>query len=178
MDNQKLSKLMASYQAGQMSAFEELYQQLKPRLYRYLTMLTSNPAQAEDLLQETFLQIHRSRRTYLAKRPVTPWAFSIARHVYLMAVRKKSRVRKHEASADTLPEIPVPPEAEGLAGRAELQKALATLSPEQVEAVTLHHVWGFTFQEIAGTLGILPVTAKVRSFRGMKRLREALESGL
>jgi RNA polymerase sigma-70 factor (ECF subfamily) len=174
-----LSELMIAYQQGDIAAFEGLYRALRPRLQQYLSVLTRNRSLADDLLQETFLQIHRSRRTHLPGRSVVPWAFAIARHVYLMDVRKRTRLRRREVDLDDpLPEMPVPPEAEGLAEKARLQDALGQLPAEQVEAITLHHVWGFTFEEIGATLGIRAVTAKVRAFRGMQRLREILGAGL
>lgn len=178
MTEQQLSALMTAYQQGDIHAFDGLYQGLRPRLQKYLLVLTRGRSHAGDLLQETFLQIHRSRRTYLPGRPVVPWAFAIARHVYLMDVRKRTRMRTQEIVLDDpLPEIPVPPEAEGLAEKERLQKALGQLPADQIEAVTLHHVWGFTFEEIGATLGIRGVTAKVRAFRGMKRLKEILGAG-
>jgi RNA polymerase sigma-70 factor (ECF subfamily) len=168
---------MAAYQRGEPAAFEGLYWALKPRLSGYLMLLSRNPGRVDDLLQETFLQMHRSRRTYLPGRPVVPWAFAIARHVHLADVRKRSRTSGREiVTADSLPEIPVPAEADGMADRERLQKALRQLPAEQVEAVVLNHVWGFTFEEIAAMLGVRGVTAKVRAFRGMKRLREILRA--
>jgi len=176
---EQLTELMVAYQQGDLGAFEGLYRALRPRLQQYLTMLARSRSRAEDLLQETFLQMHRSRRTHLPGRPVVPWAFAIARHVYLMDVRRRSRASRQEVTLDDpLPEVPIPPEAEGLAEKARLQEALGRLPVEQVEAITLHHVWGFTFGEIGATLGIRPVTAKVRAFRGMRRLREILGTGL
>lgn len=176
MTDRHLSDLMAAYQEGDLAAFEGLFRALRPGLQRYLCVLTRNQGRAEDLLQETFLQVHRSRRTYLRGRPVVPWVFAIARHVYLMDVRKRARRQRQEtALGDPLPEMPVPPEAEGLADRERLQRALGRLPADQIEALTLHHVWGFTFGEIGATLGIRAVTAKLRAFRGMRRLREILE---
>jgi len=176
---QQLPEFMAAYQQGNISAFEGLYQELRPRLQAYLSMLTRSRSRTEDLLQETFLQIHRSRRTYWPGRPVVPWAIAIARHVYLMDVRKRARILRHEIVLDDpLPEIPVAPEMERLAERERLQQALGELPADQIEAIVLHHVWGFTFEEIGATLGIRGVTAKVRAFRGMRRLRQILEAGM
>jgi RNA polymerase sigma-70 factor (ECF subfamily) len=172
-----LSDLMAAYQEGDLGAFEGLFRALRPSLQRYLSVLTRNRSRAEDLVQETFLQLHRSRRTYLPGRPVVPWVFAIARHVYLMEVRKRARLQRREIAVDDpQPEMPVPPEAEGLAERERLQRALGQLPADQIEALTLHHVWGFTFGEIGATLGIRAGTAKVRAFRGMRRLKEILEA--
>ena len=170
-----LSELMIAYQAGELAAFEKLYALLTPRLRGYLCSLTWNPSLAEDLLQETFLQIHRSRRTYMPGRPVRPWAFAIARHVFLMDRRAAARRSKFETGQlDELPEIPVPPAIEQLGTQADLRKALARLTDDRREAVLLHHVWGFSFGEIGAMLGIREGTAKLRAYRAINTLREIL----
>lgn len=174
MADSELINLMKRYQEGEPAAFEGLYRLLKPRLLSYLVSLSLNRSLAEDLLQETFMQFHRSRATYLTGRPVLPWAFSIARHVYLMDRRKRLRHRMREVDVEETPELPVPPEAEDLGKYDSLRKALAQLPKKQLEAILLNQVWGFTFKEIAGTIGVRTVTAKVRAHRGMKRLREIL----
>jgi len=174
----ELASLMAAYQHGDLEAFDGFYWALRPRLTGYLAFLSRDRSRLDDLLQETFLQIHRSRRTYRPGRPVVPWAFAIARHVHLADARRHGRQRRHEvAPVDSLPEIPVPPAAEGLADRERLQRALRELPADQTEAMVLNQVWGFTFEEIGAMLGVRSVTAKVRSFRGIKRLREKLGNG-
>jgi RNA polymerase sigma-70 factor (ECF subfamily) len=70
--------------------------------------------------------------------------------------------------------MPVPPDVEGLADRMLVRGALEQLGPERREALLLHHVWGFSFREIAGILGITEAAAKLRSSRGMADLRDLL----
>lgn len=166
---------MVAYQGGDLQAFEELYHAIKPRLYQYLTSLTFNSSHAEDLLQETFLQVHRSRRTYQPGRPVVPWLFAIARHVFLMDRRSGKRRRRHEVSevAD-LPELPVPAEVAQLADRERIAKALVSVPESRREALLLHHVWGFSFSEVGALLGIRKGTAKLRAHRGIQSLRKEL----
>src|SRR3954468_15928503 len=112
---------MASYQGGSLESFECIYAALGPSLRAYLTTLTRNRTQADDLVQDTFLQMHRSRHTYRPDLPVRPWPFAIARHVWMMDLR--SRSRRSTASSE-LPEIPVPAEMEALADRDALRRAL------------------------------------------------------
>jgi RNA polymerase sigma-70 factor (ECF subfamily) len=170
-----LAALMVAYQSGELAAFERLYAGLAPPLRQYLRSLTFDVATAEDLLQETFLQLHRSRRTYRPPRPVRPWAFSIARNVYRMDRRSDGRRRRHEEPAEEdLPEIPVPAAAEGLAGRLEVRRALAGLPSEGRESLLLHHVWGFSFGEIGGLLGIRGGTAKLRAHRALTALKRIM----
>lgn len=166
---------MIRYQAGSLEAFEALYQSLAAPLLGYLVSLSWSRGRADDLLQETFLQIHRSRHTYQPSRPVKPWAFAVARHTFLMERRALARRSRVETSvAEDLPEVPVPAEMEGFATREELVRALSALGAERREAVVLHHVFGFTFAEIAGLLGIREGTAKLRAHRGIVALRERL----
>ncbi|HUV12196.1 MAG TPA: RNA polymerase sigma factor [Acidobacteriota bacterium] len=166
---------MISYQEGTLKAFEMLYYALKPRLFQYLLSLTFEHSRAEDLLQETFLQLHRSRRTYQPRRPVMPWAFAIARHVFLMDRRAGKSRQQHEVSElEDVPELPIPAEVEQLADRELVRKALSQVSEPRREALLMHHVWGFSFGEIGALLGIRKGTAKLRAYRGMQDLRQEL----
>ncbi len=170
-----LVDLMVSYQAGTLKAFEMLYSAMKPRLLQYLLSLAFDPSRAEDLLQETFLQLHRSRRTYQPRRPVMPWAFAITRHVFLMDRRAAKRREQHEVDElANLPELPIPADVEQLADRELIGKALSRVSEPRREALLLHHVWGFSFGEIGALLGIRKGTAKLRAYRGMQSLRQEL----
>ena len=172
----KLIEHMIGYQKGNMDDFEGLYATLKQPLLRYLWTFVRNATVAEDLLQETFLQIHRARQTYTPPRPVRPWIYAITRHVALMHLRSGRR-RKEMLADDQLPEIPVPPEMEKLADRATLHRFLSELPPKSQEVLMLHHLLGMSFQEVGQILGIAPGTAKVRSHRALKALRERLVVG-
>ena len=176
LGDEKLVDLMIAYQQGQMDAFEDLFGALSVNIRNYLASLTRNMEQAEDLAQETFLQVHRSRHTYQPRRPVKPWIFGIARYVYLMDRRSRGRKAKHETLAkEELPEIPVQGLAQDLPMTDELVGALGRLPDDRREALLLHHVWGFSFREVGSTLGITERAAKLRSFRGIQALREILK---
>ncbi len=170
-----LSQAMAGYQAGQLDAFDQVYAGLAGRLRPYLVSLTRDPARADDLLQETFLQIHRSRHTYRPHLPVLPWAFAIARHVYLMDRRAAWRRQRHEVGEpEHLPEPSVPSDTGRTADRDEVRRALQEVPRDRRRALVLHHVAGLTFREIGKRLGIREAAAKLRSSRGMSSLRDVL----
>lgn len=176
--DEKLVELMIAYQRGELEAFEGLFQQLSVQIRNYLASLSRSIDLADDLMQETFFQVHRSRHTYSPPRPVKPWVYGIARHVYLMDRRSRGRKAKHEALArEDLPEIPVGSVAEDLPITDELMRALGQLPEDRREAVMLHHLQGFTFKEIGVMLGISSRAAKLRSFRGIQKLRELLDAG-
>jgi RNA polymerase sigma-70 factor (ECF subfamily) len=170
-----LRALMVRYQAGDLEAFDALYARLGPPLRRYLLALARDAQRADDLLQDTFLQLHRSRHTYNPSRPVRPWAFAVGRHVWLMDQRTRRRKSPPHVELDAAPDLPVPPEAEGLARDDELRRALAQVPPDRTEALLLHHVWGFTFEEIGKMLGIRAGAARVRASRAMSALRGLLQ---
>lgn len=171
----QLIDLMIGYQSGRMEAFEALYKILRPVLFQYLLYKTFNHSLSEDLLQESFLQLHRSRATYLPGKPVLPWALAIARHVFLMEGRSRRRREKHEALSESfLPEAATTHEFDRIAERQTLRQALSLLSSDQREILLMHHGWGMSFTEIAGTLGILSGTAKLRAHRAIKSLRKIL----
>jgi RNA polymerase sigma-70 factor (ECF subfamily) len=173
-DDRRLVELMTGYQNGRMEDFTLLYEALGQPLQRYLWTFVRNTTVAEDLLQETFLQIHRARHTYPPPRPVKPWVYAISRHVALMYLRTQRR-RKESLPDEDLPEVPVPPEMASFADRATLYRLLDELSGRGREELTLHHLMGFSFEEIGHIVGCAPGTAKVRAHRALKALRELVE---
>jgi RNA polymerase sigma-70 factor (ECF subfamily) len=176
LDQSELRDWMVDYQAGRLEAFDRLYGAVAPPLRRYLTALTRDATEAQDLLQESFLQIHRSRHTYDRAHPLLPWVFAITRHVYLMSLRAKRRRPLRAAEPVEDAELPVPPEVEGLADRLVLRSAIARIGADRREAMLLHHVWGFSFREVAAIQAVTESAAKLRSSRGMAELRAILRT--
>jgi RNA polymerase sigma-70 factor (ECF subfamily) len=172
-DESRLRALMASYQAGEFEAFDELYAAVAPALRRYLYALSRDAAKADDLVQDTFLQMHRARHTFDPAYPLMPWALAIARHAWLMDRRTASRRPSATTDVDEL-DIAVRAEASSFAERAGVRRALAQVAEPQREALVQHHVLGMSFKEIAARAGIAETAAKLRSSRGMARLRSLL----
>jgi RNA polymerase sigma-70 factor (ECF subfamily) len=173
-EDPRLRELMREYQAGRFEAFDGIYASLAPVLRRYLLSRGSgDAAKAEDLVQETFLQIHRARHTYDPAYPLMPWAIAIARHVWLMDRRTLSR-RPWAPDDVSEIEVPVSAEAASLADRDEVRRALGQVAPPRRRALIQHHLLGFSFKEIAARSGIAETAAKLRSSRGMAQLRTLL----
>lgn len=164
---------MERYQAGEMAAFEKLYAELAPPLTRYLRRLCYPGIDPDDLVQNTFLQIHRARKSYLPGRPVRPWAYAIARHVTLMARRSRRRGPGKETSIDDDDaKVPVlASEDPNLVASMSLAEMLQTLADPGREALWLHHVEGLSFREVAAVQGIRETAAKVRAHRALAALR-------
>jgi RNA polymerase sigma-70 factor (ECF subfamily) len=168
---------MQGYLDGRIEAFDALYAAFAGRLRGYLLSQCRDATLADDLLQETFMQIHRSRRTYQPGRPVTPWVYAIARNVYLMKRRSAGRrVRFEETLAADSRASDGPRDALGTIAEGDaVRRALREVPPDQRQALLMHHVEGWSFVEIAARLGIRVNAAKTRAFRGMKKMREHLK---
>jgi RNA polymerase sigma-70 factor (ECF subfamily) len=171
----ELCALMQRYLAGELEAFDGIYGALAGRVRGYLLSQCRDAARADDLLQETFLQLHRSRRTYEPGRPVTPWVFAIARHVYLMHRRSTGRrLRFEDALAADRSGDRARDDERTIVHADQIEHALRDVPADQRDALLLHHVEGWSFVEIAGRLGIRVNAAKTRAFRGMRKMREQL----
>ena len=171
-----LRLLMAEYQAGSVEAFDRLHDALAADLKAYLTTLARDATRADDLLQETFLQVHRSRAVHTPGQPVRPWVFAIAKRVFLMYRRSAARRARHELvsseerSAGSVAAI----EADRLHARQEVDMVLRQVPSDRRRAFMLHHVLGFSFKEIGDKLGITPSAAKIRSSRAANVMRALL----
>jgi RNA polymerase sigma-70 factor (ECF subfamily) len=174
-DTEALDKLMREYQQGSLAAFEALYRALAPRLRSFIRTRVRHDARTSDLLQEAFLEIHRSRHTYLPGNPVAGWAFGIALNVVLRHRHVERRRDRHEVQTDTW-EL----EAELRAADFELhplQEALAHLSSDSRATWWMRNIEGLSFDAIARRLGIAAAAVRLRCSRASRALRAALERG-
>lgn len=184
-DEDPLVALVVAYQAGRLEGFERLYAALASDLGRYFAAAVHDHDRAQDLVQDTFMEIHRSLRTYLPPLPVRPWVFGIARHVLARQRRAAWRRARHEDASlpvEDLRWLEQPPSASLAAGSTriggvevrDVEAAWRGLPAPGREVWRLHHVEGWSFQEIAARFRIGVGAAKLRSSRAMKTLRRAL----
>jgi RNA polymerase sigma-70 factor (ECF subfamily) len=179
-----LKELMARYCDGEASAFRELYALVAPRLLGYLMKMARQRAVAEDLLQQTFLKVHRARAAYVRGADPLPWIYAIAHRTFLDEARKGQRSKISVAGDGELPEIKA-----GLTGEADDRRdepadpeavraaldALAELPAQQREAVVLVKLDGKTVAEAAEIAGTTVGAMKVRAHRGYEALRARLK---
>jgi RNA polymerase sigma-70 factor (ECF subfamily) len=173
-DEERLVASMTSYQGGEIEGFASLYADLVDDLERYFSAAAGRDT-AGDLVQDTFLEMHRSRRTYRPPSPVRPWVFGLARNVLRRHRRASWRRRRRETAAARA----MGPAAEARHARpaidgSDLREALESLSAPRREAWVLHHHYGWSFREIAARLSIGVDAAKLRSSRAMRALRDWL----
>lgn len=172
-----LDRLMREYQGGSLTAFEALYRTLAPRVNGFIRARVRDDARASDLLQETFLELHRSRHTYLPGHAVIGWTFGIAQNVMLRHRREAHRRDQHEVSADSLElEEQLTPCAADFELQA-LQDALDHLSPDSRATWWMRNIEGLSFEVIARRLGMAAAAVRLRCSRATRALRAALEKG-
>jgi RNA polymerase sigma-70 factor, ECF subfamily len=171
----RLVQLMAAYQRGDLGAFEQLYAALAEHLRHYFRNAVRDHSAADDLVQDTFLEMHRSRRTYTPPLPVRPWVFGVARNVLARRRRATHSHNQHnhglaEDDSVTAAQISETPVSDVI----DIEHALAGLPASTREPWLLHHIFGLSFEAIATRLGITAMAAKLRSSRATHALRSAL----
>ncbi len=171
-----LPVLMVRYQSGDQSAFEEIYRLTVDSIESYLRRWADATGRP-DLVQETYLQVHRARRTYRPDLPFRPWLFAIARHVALWSLRTQKRRWSREVGVDRFPETaPLETPEPDVLARRRLEEALARLPAEQREVVWLAQVEGMSSVEISKVTGSTPGAIKVRLHRANHKLRSWLSA--
>src|SRR5258707_12288465 len=98
---------MARYQAGDFPAATALIQRIGPQLHRFFLAQFSSRADADDLLQETWLRIHGVRHTYRPVEPGLPWSYPIARRLRIDHFRRASRTTARQRSQEEAPHVAV-----------------------------------------------------------------------
>ena len=172
-----LDVLMREYQGGSLAAFEALYRALAPRVNGFIRASVRDDARASDLLQETFLELHRSRHTYLPGHSVIGWTFGIAQNVMLRHRRESRRRDQYEVSTGSVGlEEQLTPRAADFELQ-PLQDALDRLSPDSRATWWMRNIEGLSFDAIALRLGIAATAVRLRCSRASRALRAALEKG-
>jgi RNA polymerase sigma factor (sigma-70 family) len=165
-------ELMALYQKGEEVAFQLIYQRFVGRILGYLRGKTGSDRNAQDLTQEVFLKLHRSREQYNKMLPLAPWIFSISRSVFLDFARKKSF--ENVTAPEDFDQFEGTAFADSPGLSEESAKALAALPESQRQAVQLRVLDDATFEEIADRLSTTPENARQILSRGLKKLKASL----
>ncbi len=175
-EDRELMELMIRYQHADATAVEEFVNRLSPRLLRFLAWPQLNPRDAEDLLQDCWLRIHRARHTYRSSQPVLPWIFAIARHTRLDGYRKRRRLESRETLVAEVPEH-VAMETASRAPGDDILKLIETLPRSQRDVIVMLKVSGMTLEEVARAIGSSVGSVKQKAHRAYAKLRELLPKG-
>jgi len=166
-------KLMMLYQRGDRTAVTVLVESLSPQLYRFFASQLGSRTDAEDMLQDTWLRIHRVRHTYRPEEPLLPWVYAIARRVRVDHYRKRQRIASRETPADMLPE-PAAPEKEP-SRLLSFEELVASLPESQREVLVMLKVNDLSIEEVARAMSSTVGAVKQKAHRAYERLRNLLE---
>jgi RNA polymerase sigma-70 factor, ECF subfamily len=178
MEGDRIRDLMQRYAEGDESAFASLYALVAPRLYRFCRRLTSHGADADDLLQETFLRLHRARATYKPGANVLHWAFAIARAAFLDRLRYRRRRPEDLGTEVDAVYTGAGPESEVAADQLHrvVTLELARMSEKNRVAYVLMREEGLSARDAAAILGTTPDVVKQRAHRAYEQLRLAVSN--
>jgi RNA polymerase sigma-70 factor, ECF subfamily len=177
IEDDELRSLMTRYQSADRAALEELVRRLSPSLLRYFAASGIGREDAEDVLQDCWMRIHRARHTYRSSEPVLPWLYGIARHTKLDEYRRRRRRQAREVLVAAVPEdlqrteLPVPPDT---LEKDEIGRLLAGLPGSQREVVLMLKVSGMSLEEVARATGSTVGAVKQKAHRAYQALRRAL----
>jgi len=171
------SALMLRYRDGDVGAFQALYQRHNNSLYRYLLRLCKHPDTAEDLYQEVWSKIIKSRQQYRPTAKFSTFLYRVAHNCFIDHIRRNKRHMNEiaidpdeSASATESPEHAT----DQLLARKRLDFALAKLPSEQRDVVLLFLEAGMNLENIARVTGVNRETAKSRLRYATAKLKSAL----
>ena len=165
--------LVERAKAGDAGAWEALYDEYAPRIYRYLLARAPEPADAEDLLQRVFVNVIESLPRYEQRGlPFGAWLFRIARNTAIDFARTRRSTIPLEASVDRPDDSPGPAAlAERAAERTQIRAALATLTDEQRDVILYRFFAGLSPSEIGALMGKREGSIRALQFRALESLR-------
>jgi RNA polymerase sigma-70 factor (ECF subfamily) len=168
--------LVARAKAGDFGALEHVYRTYERSVYTLARRLTKTAEDAEDVLQETFLEVCRSIGAWRGEGSLWGWIRTIAANKALMRYRRE-KVREAEELSAALEER-IGARGEDVPLRLDLEQALERL-PERTRAVVwLHDVEGYTHEEIAELMGMTTSFSKSQLARAHQKLRGWLGQGV
>lgn len=171
-------------QRGDGAAFERLYHQHKGRVYSLCLRMLGNPAEAEEMAQEAFLQLFRKIQTFRGESAFSTWLHRLSVNVVLMHLRKKQLpqvsldepVDPDEAGEGPKRDIgEEDPLLVGAIDRVTLEDAIAQLPPGYRQVFLLHDVDGYEHNEIAEMMDCSIGNSKSQLHKARLRLRELLK---
>lgn len=168
MINKTDEELMVAYLEGSKEAFHVLYSRYSPRVYGFVRKRIRDANFADDVYQNVFVKLHKSRGLYKSKHQFATWLFVICRSVVNDSLRKLQRNR--EDSAAVVPE----PFVERVEV-ADLQPSFDVLSSTDQKILNMRYFEDHEFDEIASALGLSEVNVRQRVSRALKKLKSSIK---
>jgi len=178
------AELMLRVKGGDDASFGVLLEKHRNPVIHFLYRMVQNPAVAEELAQEVFLRVYRSRASYEPTAKFTTWLFRIATHLALNSLRDGKNERKQESLDDMVDDQPVrqvsdnrPTVEQAMLYQArlgEVKEAIQTLPEKQRAAVLMHKYEEMEYSQIARALNCSESAVKSLLFRAYETLRARL----
>lgn len=163
MSDRKALELCQSDSDHGHAAFRVIYDRYFDRIHSYAKKLVWDPLSVDEVVQETFVRLYRSRHKVDPDRPLRPYLLKIAHNVSLTLLQRKGKRRAQELTQESEPKAP---SADASAEQRELgqgiDQALKTLAPEHRAVIILRHVQKLKLTEIAEALSCSERTARNR----------------
>jgi RNA polymerase sigma-70 factor (ECF subfamily) len=163
---------------GDTAAFTTLVDRHAAACTRFATRMLGNREDAEDATQETFLRAYRSLARYEERQAFRTWLFQILiNRCRTAAVRRQRRHRMFLVDDNAIAAATVRPAGDATDLRAELERAIDALDPDQREAFLLKHVEQLSYDEMAAATGVGVSALKMRVKRACDRMQWMLREG-
>jgi RNA polymerase sigma-70 factor (ECF subfamily) len=161
---------------GDRNAMRVLFARHNVRVFRFIMRFVNNEATAEDAVNEVFLEVWRSAKTFEARSKAATWILSIARHKALSSLRRRSFDELDETTAERIEDPSDNPEAVMQnSDRSEaLRACLAQLSAAHREVIDLIYYHEQSVEEVARIVGVPANTVKTRAFHARQRLADLM----
>jgi RNA polymerase sigma-70 factor (ECF subfamily) len=164
--------------AGDPKAFEELYHRHHRRVYGICLRMTGNVSEAEDLTQESFIQLHRKVGSFRGESAFATWLHrltvnQVLMHFRKMKARKEQTTDDGETPAQTLPGTD-DPDRMPIVDRIAIDACVTKLAPGYRTVFVLHDVEGYEHEEIARMLNIATGTSKSQLHKARMKMRSLL----
>ncbi len=161
---------MSRYQQADGEATAALITRLSPQVFQFFLAQVRDRFQAEDLLQDFWLRVHKARHTFRAGEPLLPWVFAIARRTKIDQYRRTRNTKAHEFQLEELPDVAERgPQKQASPALADL---LQTLPEAQRETIWMLKVSGLSLEEVARATGSSVGAVKQRAHRAYEKLRK------
>ncbi len=159
--------------AGSNGAWTKLVKRYEKRVYNYALRMVGHPDDAFDLMQEVFVGVHRNLGSFRGDGAFPAWLFRIASFRCTDYLRRRKHHEEFDDERGFLNGSPGPEEQTFTThANQQITRALNTLPDDQRQVVELKFFQHFTFEDIAGQLGISPNTAKTRLYSALRKLKQ------
>jgi RNA polymerase sigma-70 factor (ECF subfamily) len=166
-------ELMVMYQNGSEEAFKALYERHSSKVFGFLRAKLRSEERVNDVFQDVFVKVHKSKHLYNRSLPFLPWLFTVTKNALVDEVRKATKNKLHVEVNDSI----ASPEAEIVPSLSDVVPYLQALPENQKRAVELRYVEEKTFDEISAILNTSEVNVRKLLSRGIQRIRELLQEG-